>query len=211
MRRTFDFRYLALPQTHRRKRCNGDKKNPKAFSADNDMDPGDVPPQLEGMTQVGQMLIAKVAPIMRVYRLKGGQYAHDGYVVNIPQDVTGFTTSLPRLPADIPSSSCADKGQRRNRTKTSWRETTKPPKTRNIIVFVFFLRISDSSLQTPADTHTADGSYKYHRTRVRNDSYTIFYTAIRHRISPEFIGSRKCVPMAFIAESPPAQGQLPSR
>ena len=28
-----------------------------------------------------------------------------------------------------------------------------------------------------------------------------------HRVSPEFIGSRNCVPMAFTAESPPAQGQ----
>ncbi|CAN0328963.1 unnamed protein product, partial [Ascophyllum nodosum] len=83
------------------KRCNGEKKNPEAFSADNDMDPGDMPPQMEGMTQIEQMLIAKVAPIMRVYRLKGGQYAHGGHHVNIPQDVTGFTTSLPRLAADI--------------------------------------------------------------------------------------------------------------
>ena len=30
-------------------------------------------------------------------------------------------------------------------------------------------------------------------------------TAIRHGVSPEFIGSRNCVPMAFTAESPPAQ------
>ena len=102
MRRTFDFLYLALPQTHRCKRCNADQKNPKAFSADYDMDHGDVPPHLEGMTQVEQMLIAKVAPIMRVYYLKGGQYAHGGQFANIPQDVTGFTTSLPRLAADIP-------------------------------------------------------------------------------------------------------------
>ena len=35
-----------------------------------------------------------------------------------------------------------------------------------------------------------------------------YETAIRHRVSPEFIGSRKCVPMAFTAESPPGQGQL---
>ena len=35
----------------------------------------------------------------------------------------------------------------------------------------------------------------------------LFYAAIRHRLSPEFIGSRNCVPMAFTAESPPAQGQ----
>ena len=38
-------------------------------------------------------------------------------------------------------------------------------------------------------------------------SIYLFKTAIRHRASPEFIGSRKCVPMAFTAESPPAQGQ----
>ena len=35
----------------------------------------------------------------------------------------------------------------------------------------------------------------------------LFKTAIRHRVSPEFIESRNCVPMAFTAESPPAQGQ----
>ena len=34
-----------------------------------------------------------------------------------------------------------------------------------------------------------------------------YETAIRHRVSPEFIGSRNCVPMAFTAKSPPAQGQ----
>ena len=32
-------------------------------------------------------------------------------------------------------------------------------------------------------------------------------TAIRHRVSPEFVGSRNCVPMAFTAQSPPALGQ----
>ena len=31
--------------------------------------------------------------------------------------------------------------------------------------------------------------------------------AIRHRVNPEFLGSRNCVPMAFTAESSPAQGQ----
>ena len=35
----------------------------------------------------------------------------------------------------------------------------------------------------------------------------VHLSAIRHRVSPEFIGSRNCVPMAFTAESPPAQGQ----
>ena len=103
MRLTFDFLYLALPLAHNRyKCCNGDRKNPKAFPTDNDMDPGDVLSQMEGMTQVEQMPIAKIAPIMRVYRLKGGQCAHGRHDVSIPQDVTGFTTSLSRLAADIP-------------------------------------------------------------------------------------------------------------
>ena len=38
-------------------------------------------------------------------------------------------------------------------------------------------------------------------------SICLFKTAIRHRVSPEFVGSRNCVPMAFTAESPPAQGK----
>ena len=38
-------------------------------------------------------------------------------------------------------------------------------------------------------------------------SVYLLMTAIRHRVSPEFIGSRNCVPMAFTVESPPAQGQ----
>ena len=41
----------------------------------------------------------------------------------------------------------------------------------------------------------------------RGGVHTLFQTAIRHRVNPEFIGSRNCVPMAFTAESPPAQGQ----
>ena len=41
----------------------------------------------------------------------------------------------------------------------------------------------------------------------RGGVHLFIITAIRHRVSPEFIGSRTCVPMAFIAESPPARGR----
>ena len=41
----------------------------------------------------------------------------------------------------------------------------------------------------------------------RGGVHLFIETAIRHRVSPEFIGSRNCVPMAFIAENPPALGQ----
>ena len=55
------------------------------------------------------------------------------------------------------------------------------------------------------DTQVESGAYLRDSSRVpRRRPYE---TAIRHRVSPEFIGSRNCVPMAFTAENPPAQGQ----
>ena len=41
----------------------------------------------------------------------------------------------------------------------------------------------------------------------RGGVHLLISTATRHRVSPEFIGSRSCVPVAFTDESPPAQGQ----
>ena len=60
----------------------------------------------------------------------------------------------------------------------------------------------------PAHLHTQAESGAYLRDSSRVPRRRRFMkTAIRHRVSPEFIGSRKCVLMAFTAESPPAQGQ----
>ena len=42
---------------------------------------------------------------------------------------------------------------------------------------------------------------------ARHDDLFIHNRHTRHRVSPEFIGSRNCVPMAFTAESPPTRGQ----
>ena len=53
---------------------------------------------------------------------------------------------------------------------------------------------------------TESGAYSRDSSRFPR-RHLFIYTAIRHRIRPEFIGSRSCVPMAFPAESPPAQGQ----
>ena len=41
----------------------------------------------------------------------------------------------------------------------------------------------------------------------RGGVHLFMYTAILHWVSAEFIGLRNCVPMAFTAKSPPAQGQ----
>ena len=40
-------------------------------------------------------------PIMSIYRLPHGQYGYSGHVINLPQDVVSFATSLPRLPSEL--------------------------------------------------------------------------------------------------------------
>ena len=59
----------------------------------------------------------------------------------------------------------------------------------------------------PAHLHTQVTSDSSRVPRRRPFIY--LKTAICHRVSPEFIGSSRnyCVPMAFTAESPPAQGK----
>ena len=56
---------------------------------------------LQGVTQVEEMLISAVMPIMSVYRLPQGQYGYSGHVVNLPQDVASFAQGLPRLPSEL--------------------------------------------------------------------------------------------------------------
>ena len=79
-------------------RCTRDKKSPRVYSAEN----GIVPPQLEGLTQIEEMLIAKVCPIMSVYRKHGGQRGYKGHLLNLPQDIQSFLNSLPSRASDLP-------------------------------------------------------------------------------------------------------------
>ena len=84
-------------------RCKRDKKSPKKFSAENDMDPGTVTEQLRGLTQVEEMLISRVCPIMRVCRRHGGQRGYKGHVLNLPhEDIQSFLNRLPSRVADLP-------------------------------------------------------------------------------------------------------------
>ena len=53
---------------------------------------------LQGLTQVEEMLISPILPIMSLYCLPHGQYAYSGHVINLPQDVASLINSLPRLP-----------------------------------------------------------------------------------------------------------------
>ena len=66
------------------------------------MDPGNVPLELQELTEVEEMLIARAFPIMCVYRKHGGQRGYKGHVLNLPQDVQGFLNTLPANVSELP-------------------------------------------------------------------------------------------------------------
>src|SRR4051812_1917964 len=83
------------------RRCYMEKKKPKKFSEENNMDPGDVPEELKGLTDIEEMLIAQVFTVMSIYRLRGGQTGYKGNVINFPQNIQEFTTRLPWHPLSL--------------------------------------------------------------------------------------------------------------
>ncbi|GES80914.1 uncharacterized protein LOC105316640 [Rhizophagus clarus] len=93
-------RYYSENATTKRKN-NMDPDNTKRFSAENNMDPGEVPDELRDLTEIEKMLIARVFPVMSIYRLRGGQNGYRGNVINFPQDVQEFATKLPRHPSSL--------------------------------------------------------------------------------------------------------------
>ncbi|CAG8821419.1 19353_t:CDS:1 [Gigaspora margarita] len=83
------------------RRCYNDKSELKKFSAGNNMDPGDTPEELKGLTEIEEMLIAQIFSVVSVYYLCGGQYAYCGNVINFPQDIKEFMTRLSRHPSSL--------------------------------------------------------------------------------------------------------------
>ena len=49
------------------RRCYSDENIVKRFSADNNMDPGEIPDELRDFTEIEEMLITQVFPIVSVY------------------------------------------------------------------------------------------------------------------------------------------------
>ena len=45
--------------------------------------------------------MSSIMPVMSIYKLPHGQYGYSGHVINFPQDVKSFATTLPRLPSEI--------------------------------------------------------------------------------------------------------------
>lgn len=86
-----------------KKVCVHGKQNCRLYSADNDMDPGNVPPELDGLSYIEEQLIAKIHPIISVYKIQGHQYGYKGNVVNFPQKVNELAKKLPHKISDINS------------------------------------------------------------------------------------------------------------
>ena len=72
-------------------RCRRDKKVPKVWSSENNMDPKAVP----------EILSARLAPTVHVHLLKHGGIASKGHCIAFPQAVQEPATILPRLPAEV--------------------------------------------------------------------------------------------------------------
>ncbi len=54
-----------------------------------------VPKQLQNLTQIEELLIARALPNMRVYFKPGGQQGYSGHCINMPQKVGELAKVLP--------------------------------------------------------------------------------------------------------------------
>ena len=59
------------------------------------MMPSPVPNELQNLTQIEEMLIARALPIIRVYLKAGGQRGYSGHCINMPQKVGELAKTLP--------------------------------------------------------------------------------------------------------------------
>lgn len=57
---------------------------------------------LPKLNPVEEMIIARIHPFMRVYRLSGGTAGYKGSICSFEQDVISFIRNLPNLPSDLP-------------------------------------------------------------------------------------------------------------
>ncbi|CAG8641197.1 7999_t:CDS:2 [Cetraspora pellucida] len=73
------------------RRCYSEKDDIKKFSAENNMDPGDVSKELKCLTEIEEMLIAQVFPVVSVYYLHGGQYGYHGNSARSQHTFRDFT------------------------------------------------------------------------------------------------------------------------
>ena len=83
------------------RRCSSDKAMFKMYSKENNMDPGEQPDELKGLTIVEQQLICRISPTINVHMLKHGGIASNGHCVTFPQEINEPCKIFPRLPSEI--------------------------------------------------------------------------------------------------------------
>ncbi|KAK3920622.1 52 kDa repressor of the inhibitor of the protein kinase [Frankliniella fusca] len=85
-------------------KCLHSKNNCSMYSKDNDMDPHEVPEVLQCLSYIEEQLIARVHPLISVFKLSGHhQFGYRGNIINFPQDIKGFAKILPHNIAELPS------------------------------------------------------------------------------------------------------------
>ena len=65
------------------------------------MDPIEQPYILRVLTQVEEMLITHMNPILQVTDARGGQYKYNGHKISFPQDISTIVQILPCHVEDI--------------------------------------------------------------------------------------------------------------
>ncbi|KAF2706208.1 hypothetical protein K504DRAFT_438267, partial [Pleomassaria siparia CBS 279.74] len=78
-----------------------DEDEPYLFSAANNLDPGSVPSRLPPLTQIEEMLIARVQCFVEVRQVRGIQYKYRGHICNFLSNTAKVYNRLPLLPADL--------------------------------------------------------------------------------------------------------------
>jgi hypothetical protein len=74
---------------------------PFLFSADNELDPGDVPAHLPVLTQIEEMVIARSHVQMMIKRYQGHQYHYTRHCVSFAQEIIKTVSILPNLPEEL--------------------------------------------------------------------------------------------------------------
>lgn len=82
-------------------RCSRDKSTPKKFDDANDIIPGLVPIELQGLTQTGEMLIARVLPIVKSYIKPSRPRGYSGHCVDLLQNLNEFASFFQGYPKDL--------------------------------------------------------------------------------------------------------------
>lgn len=71
------------------------------FLAQNRMDPGSQPRVLADLTQVEEMLVEGVSPILQVMHSVGDQFKYRGHTIGFPQEIKSIANILPRQIRDL--------------------------------------------------------------------------------------------------------------